>query len=146
MREVDILLSSCAWALRSTVSAVTGKSPGQLAFKTDMIMQAAIEVNWTKIMQSKNKMIEKNSKFENAKRINHTYQVGDFIKIMHEKNSRMRPTKLSAPSEGPYKVLHIYDNSTVKIQRGGYREIISMTRIAPFFKKEADAVAIGAET
>ena len=141
MREVDILLSSCAWALRSTVSAVTGKSPGQLAFKTDMIMQAAIEVNWTKIMQSKNKMIEKNSKFENAKRINHTYQVGDFIKIMHEKNSRMRPTKLSAPSEGPYKVLQIYDNGTVKIQRGGYREIISMTRIAPFFKKEAEAVS-----
>ena len=30
MREVDSLLSSCPWALRSTASVVIGKTPGQL--------------------------------------------------------------------------------------------------------------------
>ena len=60
--------------------------------------------------------------------------IGDF-KIMHEKNSRMRPTKLSPPSEGPYQVLVVCEN-TAKIQYGGYREDIYLTRIAPYFKRE----------
>ena len=47
----------------------------------------------------------------------------------------MRPTKLSAPSKGPYQVVKINNNSTLKIQRGGFREIISITRVTPYFMK-----------
>ena len=54
---------------------------------------------------------------------------------MNEKHSRMRPTKLSKPSEGPCQTLEVNDN-TVKIQRGEFREDISLTRIAPYFKKD----------
>ena len=43
--EVDILLSSYPWALYSTVSVVTIKSPAQLTFGIDMIMQVVIETD-----------------------------------------------------------------------------------------------------
>lgn len=45
MREVDILLSSYAWALRSTTNVVTGNTLGQMVYRHDMIMQIAIEMN-----------------------------------------------------------------------------------------------------
>ena len=48
----------------------------------------------------------------------------------------MRPSKLSHPSKGPFQIVEIFNNGAAKIQRGGYRESISITRIAPFFGKE----------
>merc|ERR1712232_637750 len=140
MREVDVLLSSCAWALRSTASVVTGKTPGQMAFNQDMIMHAAIEMNWEDILRKKQKMICKNNELENKKRSGHIFKVGDYVKIIHEKNTHFRPSKLSVPSEGPYRIVEILPKGTVKIQRAGYREIVSITRIAPFFVKNAELI------
>ena len=134
-REVDVLLSNCAWAIRSTCSTVTGKSPGQLLFGRDMIMQIAIDIQWEEILRRKQQNILKANAYENEKRIEYKYKVGDYIKIKHDKTTYMRPTKLSQPNEGPYKILKLYKNGLVKIQRGGYRENITVTRIAPFFNK-----------
>ena len=53
LREVDILLSSCTWALCSTVGAITMKSPAQLVFGTDMIMQVVIKTDWKEILDYK---------------------------------------------------------------------------------------------
>ena len=101
MREVDALLSTCAWALHSTASLVTGYSPGQLIHNQDMIMGATIDLNWSNVLRAKEKQIIKNNKLENKKRTNHQYQVGDYVKMLHRKNTYMRPTKLSQPNEGP---------------------------------------------
>ena len=80
MREVDVLLSSCAWALRATVSGVTHRSPAQLAFNHDMIMQIAIENDWKQVLQKKEIRLLKNNALENEKRNDHQCRVGDFIK------------------------------------------------------------------
>ena len=44
--ELDKALQSVAWALRSTVSSMSGFTPGQLVFNKDIIMQAAVIVDW----------------------------------------------------------------------------------------------------
>ena len=62
------------------------------------------------------------------------------MKIIYEKNTHFRPNKLSAPSEGPYRIVEVLNNGTVKIQKKGYREIVSITRIAPFFQVNAQAL------
>ena len=62
MREVNVLISSCAWALRSTTSAVTGKTLGQLIYNKDMIMQVEIDVSWSETLRQKEKLVEKNNK------------------------------------------------------------------------------------
>ena len=48
----------------------------------------------------------------------------------------MRPTKLSQPGEGPYEIVELYNNGTVKIKRRGYREVLSITRVEPFFMED----------
>ena len=50
---MDIALQSVAWAFRSTLSTMSGYSPGQLVFSRDMIMQNAVTADWEKIKQLK---------------------------------------------------------------------------------------------
>ena len=45
--------------------------------------------------------------------------------------------KLNAPYTGPYRLLKIYNNGTVKIKRGVYEEKIHIRRINPY-QKEID--------
>ena len=61
MREVDTLLSACAWALRFTASVVTRRSPGHLIFNQDMIMGVEVDLNWSNVLRAKEKIIEKNN-------------------------------------------------------------------------------------
>ena len=67
--------------------------------------------------------------------MNYERQIGDLIKIVHEKNTRMRPTKLSPTREDPCQIAEVHENGTVKTPRGGNREDIPITRIAPFLAK-----------
>ena len=69
----------------------------------------------------------KNNALENKKRVNHEHEVGDYAQILHRKNSRMRPTKLSQPSEVKYEIVEVLEK-TVKIQCGAVREEISINR------------------
>ena len=112
LHEVDILLSSYVQALRSTISVVNMKSPVQLVFGTNMMMQVAIETDWKEILDCKQAQIIKNNKFENAKCIEQHYQIRNYVKITHEKNSRIHPTKLSAICEGPCRILIVHADST----------------------------------
>ena len=51
MREVSVLLSSCAWVIRSTSSVVTGNE--------GMTVQVAIDVSWSKTLRKKEKISKK---------------------------------------------------------------------------------------
>ena len=72
--------------------------------------------------------------FENID--NYECQIGDYVKVAHEKNTRMRPENLSPQSKGPFQIVEVHANGTVKMQRRGHREDVSISRIAPFFGKE----------
>ena len=85
-----------------------------------MIMGVEIDLNWSSMLCTKENVIKKNNENENKKRANYEHQVGDHMKTMRRKNSRLHPTKLSKPNEGPYEITEVLD-STVKIQRGGIR-------------------------
>ena len=49
------------------------------------------------------------------KRADHECQIGHCVKFAHEKNTRMRPTKLSPPSEGPHQIVEVHANAIVKM-------------------------------
>ena len=53
MREIDILLSSYAQALRNTTNVVTGNTPRQMVYGYDIIMQVVIEMNQNNILKKK---------------------------------------------------------------------------------------------
>ena len=65
MREVDASLSTCAWALRSTASVVTGRLPRQLIYNQDMTMGDEADMDWSNVLKAKENQIMKNNELEN---------------------------------------------------------------------------------
>eukprot|EP00957_Ditylum_brightwellii_P201831 15327414-Ditylum_brightwellii.AAC.1 len=60
-------------------------------------------------------MSEDSNKKESKKRIKHTYSVNDLV-LMLPMPGKTR-AKLRRPTKGLYKIVKIYKNGTVKIQR-----------------------------
>ena len=125
------ILSSVAWAIRSTYHTVLNATPGQLVFGRDMVLPIMFKAEWANIVQCKNEQIQRNNARENSKRIEHTYQVGD--KVLVNRPGILR--KLTAPREGPYTVIKVHTNGTVRIQRGPVATRINIRRLTPYYKR-----------
>ena len=126
-------------ASQTAFSSAMFQSLAQLAFNHDMIKQVVIENDQKQVLQKKEHCMLKNNALENEKYSDYQCCVGDFIKIMCEKNSMIRPTKLSKPNEAPHQIVEVNDNTT-KIQSRDFIEGILFTRIAPYFEKNAESV------
>jgi len=121
------ILSAAAFAIRSTYHTTLQKTPGQLVFGRDMILNIKHTANWEYIRQRKQKRIAENNKRENAKRTPYTYQVGQ--KVMLTKGSE---NKYETPYSGPHVIQQINTNGTVRLQKGSVTETINIRRLKPF--------------
>jgi hypothetical protein len=63
--------------VQSTFHTTLRNTPGQLVFGRDMIFNIKHEANQEFIRKRKQQLIEKNNEAENAKRIPHTYNIGE---------------------------------------------------------------------
>jgi hypothetical protein len=74
---------------------------------------------------------------ENKKRLGHIYKVDDLILIIKKPYGLAKAGKISSPtySEGPYRILKLYKNGTVKIQRGSFTDIFSIRRIMKYYSR-----------
>jgi hypothetical protein len=68
--------SAEAWAIRSTVHTTLDATPGQLVFGQDMLLPIQLKMDWARIQQCKQDIINVNNRKENSKRIEHKYCVG----------------------------------------------------------------------
>ena len=73
-------------------------------------------------------LTNKNPIKENTKRISHDYKVNHNILIYRDGIFR----KLDGPFLGPYKIIEVYTNGTVRIQRGIVTERINIRRLTPY--------------
>ena len=73
------ILSATAFAVRATIHTTLQKTPAQLIFGRDMLLNGNHVANWEHIKQRKQRLIDKNNKHKNAKRPPHTYQEGDKV-------------------------------------------------------------------
>ena len=121
------ILSAAAFAVRATVHTTLQKTPAQLVFGRDMILNIKHVANWEHIKQRKQQLINKNNMRENSKRIPHKYQIGD--KVLIKKGTE---NKYETPYEGPYSILKIHDNGTVRLQRGAISDTINIRRLTPY--------------
>ena len=94
-----------------------------------MIFQSQIKIDWESIKSNKRKLVAYNNERENRNRIEHEYHAGDKILIIIKKNDVK--AKLDERTEAPYKIIQIYENGTIKIQKDKYEETISIRRIKP---------------
>ena len=99
-----------------------------------MIFQTKVKVNWESIKSNKRKLAIENNTRENASRIDHNYNVGNKVLIILKGEEIL--SKIQIRTKGPYEVIKVYNNGTVKINKGSYNEIVNIRRIKPYHKKQ----------
>jgi transposase InsO family protein len=122
------ILSAVAWAIRSTYHTTLKATPGQLVFGRDMILNVTHIADWHLIKKNKQTKIDLNNRRENEKRIPHDYAVGEQVLITNDS----RTPKLMTPTKGPYRIVKVYTNGTVTIERGPIEERINIRRLQPY--------------
>ena len=83
--------------------------------------------DWTKIEKNKQKVINKSNITENDKRVDYDYEVDDEVFIYRDGHYR----KQEGPFLGPFRIVQIYTNGTVRICRGTTSECLSIRRLTP---------------
>ena len=110
MKELDKALQTVSWAIRSTVSTMSGYTPGKLVFSKDMIIQSTVIADWEKIKQLKLISTQTSNSRENRTRLHHQYKIGDKVLIIISDIK----SKMESPTEGPYEIRKIYKSGHVK--------------------------------
>ena len=77
-------------------------------------------------------MIDKNNKAENAKRVAHLYRVGDPVLLR-----KGTENKYETPYQGPFDILQVYDNGTVRLKVGAVEDTYNIRRITPYTSADA---------
>jgi len=123
------ILSAIAFGVRATVSSTTRASPMQLVFGRDAILNIPHRANWHFIKERKQKIIKSNNQRENAKRLEHQYNVGDLVLIKQDWNT----LKYGSDSyEGPGTITEVRDNGTVRVSMGPITDTYNIRNVTPF--------------
>ena len=122
------ILANCAWAIRSTVHTVLNASPAQIVFGRDMLFDLSFTTEYKEIKKRKQEASDANTHKENSKRIKHEYKVND--QVLLDRGILQR--KLIPKREGPYQVVRVYSNGTLKIRKGIYVQRVSIRRCVPY--------------
>ena len=125
--KLEAAMQAIAWALRTTVSAGIKYSPANLALGRDMILNQTVQVNWETIRNQRERKAVQDNARENTTRKEYEYKEGQKCWIV--KNRFERNRKLDKPAEGPFEIVQVYRNGTVKLNRNGYMETINIRRL-----------------
>ena len=124
------LLTAVAFATRATIHTTLNASPSQLAFGRNAMLNMESHADWETIRRRKQQRINKNNEAENARRIPHTYRVGDKVLIRNDPNRKFGSTAYS----GPYLVSSVRNNGTLRYQKGNVEDTINIRNVTPYHK------------
>lgn len=122
------LLSAVAFATRATIHTTLNATPSQLVFGRDAMLNMEFEADWAIIKSRKQKRILENNKRENAKRKAYQYHEGDRILIKTDPNRKYGQNAY----KGPYVIIRVNDNGTVRYQNGGIQDTINIRTVTPY--------------
>jgi hypothetical protein len=122
------ILAATMFATRATVHTTLNATPMQLVFGRDAILNLKFVANWANIKERKQNAINKNNEKENKNRIDHTYEVGDQVLIKNAQNTKFG----NDPYLGPYQVIRVNDNGTLRITRGATADVINIRNVHPY--------------
>ena len=101
----------------------------QLVMGRDAILNVKHEANWEYIRQRKQRMIHLNNLRENRKRREYTYHVGQQVLV---KNDWTKSKYGEDPWKGPFEILKVNDNGTVRLRMGAVIDTVNLRQIKPF--------------
>ena len=106
-------LTAVRKAINSTVHTTLNATPTQLVFNLDAFLPVGFEADWSYIATRKQRLIVQNNKRENAKRIPHTYEVGNRVRISHDPHRKHGDDV----TKGPFVIsTKVNDNGTVQLR------------------------------
>ena len=107
-----------------------------------MIFNIQHVANWEFIRHNKQKCIDKNNIAENAKCTAYLYKKGDQVLLKQGTEN-----KYESPYKGPYHILQVNDNGTVRLKVGAVKDTINIRRLTPFTSAPttADTIDHGGE-
>ena len=80
------------------------------------------------IRDKKQRLINSKNARENSKRIPHTYQVNDQVLLIRAKRTKHGEREY----DGPFEVLEINNNGSVRIQKTNYSDVVHMRQLIPY--------------
>jgi len=96
-----------------------------------MLVDVPLIANLLVINQNKQKLVDENLRRENARRRPHNYQVGDQVDMITED-----PNKLDPRKHGPYPIVKVFTNGTVRILRTeNTEETVNIRKLFPHKEK-----------
>jgi len=107
------LLNAVRFAMKATVHSTTQATPMQLVFGRDAILPVTFQADWQYIKERKQRRIIQNNDQENAKRIPHTYAVGDKVTVEQHQHRKYGKPKYM----GPYIIDRVFENGTVRLRQ-----------------------------
>ena len=122
------ILAATMFAVLATYHTTLQASPMQLVFGRDSILNIKHVFDWEHIQQLKQLQMNHNKKQENMRRNNHRYKVGDKILVECKKFF-----KHELEFMGPFPIMQINDNGTVRFQKGIINDTTNICKIKPFF-------------
>ena len=132
--EIRRTLQSVAFAIRTATSSVTNFAPSHCIFGRDMIMHEKELVKWHELWERRKAQSIKENLRENKGRSNHEYKSGDKVLIITRSNERGGKLHKFMHT-GPYEIVTVYGNGTIKIKRNNFKEIVHIRRVKPYFEK-----------
>ncbi len=136
--EVGYLLQIDLFTIRAATHSNYAYSPSQLAYGVDMFFCQQIQIDWLALKAKCQKQSMANNEKENKQQLEHTNKVNDLVLILKKPYEIDKAAKISSPTynEGPYRMLEVFNNGTVRILQGAYTDIINIMRLIPYYKKE----------
>ena len=122
------ILSAIMFGIRATYHTTLEATPTQLVFGRDAILPIQYQPDWNRIKDNKRKRIEMNNSKENKSRIPHEYKVGDMILVSRNKRSKHGERE----KDGPYPIVQVNTNGTLRYDKGTYSDIINIRQCEPF--------------
>ena len=125
---MDHALATTMHVTRCAVSRSLGTSPGALVFRRDMLLDLPIVVDLYQIQQRRQAIIDENLMRQNRKRRDYNYAAGQEVLI-----KAVNPAKLEPRAHGPYRIIQVYTNGTIDVERrANVIERLNIPRVIPF--------------
>mmetsp|Transcript_3443 Transcript_3443/g.4798 ORF Transcript_3443/g.4798 Transcript_3443/m.4798 type:complete len:105 (+) Transcript_3443:356-670(+) len=98
-----------------------------------MIVHAKAIAEWDTIRKKNREMQIKGNNRENESHIDHAYKVGDRVLQITRRFDRDGMLD-NFKHKGPFKILRVFKNGTLDIEKNNYHETINCRRIMPYFE------------
>ena len=116
------------FGVRATYHTTLGATPMQLVYGRDAILPIKHHTDWKYIQDKKQKLINLNNARENRKRIPHDYNIGDMILVSRNERSKHGERE----KNGPYPIVQVNNNGTLRYDKGPYSDIINIRQCEPY--------------